>query len=172
MTRCTLARHDQNSLLTRSMTDSAIALWDLRKYTKPVWRVDDLECTYATTACGFAPPLVPVGDEKTDASKEGAAAVNKVKPYGAINAVAVKARVAVEEEKGTAVNVAYAAFGARGAQQQGGVAMFDSVDGRRIATLPLDAGQSALDVRWSAALRQLAVGQSDGTVRVFYRPDV
>jgi WD40 repeat protein len=150
VTRCALSPCGKY-LLTRSATDQQLALFDVRNTKQAVWRVGDLHASHPTTACGFAPPNTAVQPKKANETGNAAAAA-----------------AAVASSDGL---LAYAAVGARhGSGEGGGVAVVECATGRTVARLSLAAGVGAVSALWHPAINQIVVGQSDGMVRVFYRP--
>jgi WD40 repeat protein len=143
VTRCSLSPCGK-FLLTRSGTDHQMALFDIRLTKKALWRVDNLHVSHATTSCGFAPSRVGMPPEV-----EETAVVPK-------DSLLAYTGVGAQPETGT----------------PGGVAIVECATGNRVAMLPLGApGIGAVSVVWHPTINQIVVGQSDGTVRMFYRPD-
>lgn len=140
VTRCALSPCGK-FLLTRSATDHQLALFDVRNTKQALWRVAGLYASHPTTACGFAPP-------------NSAFAPSDAAPPSGSDAL-----------------LAYAAVGARpGSSEPGGVTVVECATGRTLGHAPLAPGVGAVAALWHPAINQIVVGQTDGVVRVFYRP--
>lgn len=142
VTRCSLSPCGK-FLLTRSGTDRQMALFDVRLPKKALWRVDDLHVSHPSTGCGFVQGRVGMPPE---AEETAVPAKDTLLAYTAVGA---------QPESGV----------------PGGVAVVDCASGSRVAMLPLAAGIGAVSVLWHTRINQIIVGQSDGAVRMFYRPD-